>query len=86
MILIADDDNAVRMSISLALERAGYQCVAVSNERDAMDAVRRHDVRLAVLDMNLTLSTTGQQGIEMLRKFKVLRPEMPVILPRHYNP
>lgn len=80
MILIADDDNAVRMSISLALERAGYQCVAVSNEREAMDAVRNRDVRLAVLDMNLTLSTTGQQGIEMLRKFKVLRPEMPVIL------
>ena len=64
MILIADDDNAVRMSISLALERAGYQCVAVSNERDAMDAVRRHDVRLAVLDMNLTLSTTDAAEIQ----------------------
>lgn len=80
MILIADDDNAVRTSIALAVERAGYECVAVSNEADAIAAVRNPAVQLAVLDMNLTLSTTGQQGIEMLRKFSILRPEMPVIL------
>ena len=40
MILIVDDDNAVRMSMSLALKRAGYEPVAVSNEADALVAVR----------------------------------------------
>lgn len=30
--------------------------------------------------MNLTPSTTGQQGIEILRRFRILRPDMPVIM------
>ena len=80
MILIVDDDNAVRMSLSLALKRAGYEPVAVGNEDDALAAVRDARLRLAVLDMNLTLSTTGQQGIATLRKFRILHPDMPVIM------
>lgn len=80
MILIVDDDNAVRMSIALALRKAGYDSRTVSNEKDALEAVRCQEIQLAVLDMNLTLSTTGQQGIEMLQKFRILRPDMPVIL------
>lgn len=80
MVLIVDDDNAVRMSISLALKRAGIDSQAVSTEKEALEAVRDSRVALAVLDMNLTLSTTGRQGMEVLRKFRILRPDMPVIL------
>ncbi len=80
MILIIDDDRAVRLSIGLVARRCGYEYAEAATERDALDYVRRPDVRLVVLDMNLTLSSTGTQGIEMLRKIKVLRPELPVIL------
>ena len=80
MILIVDDDSAVRTSISLALKRAGYDPLPVSTEADALTAVRDERVQLAVLDMNLTLTTTGRQGIEILRKFRILRPDMPVIM------
>lgn len=80
MILIVDDDNAVRMSIGLALKRAGMQFEAVGTENDALALVRDTRTELAVLDMNLRLETTGEQGMEMLRKFKTLRPDMPVIL------
>ena len=80
MILIVDDDNAVRMSVSLALKRAGYEPWAVGNEDDALAAVRDERVILVILDMNLTLSTTGRQGVEMLRKIRILRPEIPVIM------
>lgn len=80
MILIVDDDQAIRLSIGLMLRQAGFDYEAVSTEADAMTAVRRGDVELVILDMNLTLSTTGQQGIEMLRKFKVLAPALPIIL------
>lgn len=80
MILIVDDDNAVRTSISLALKRAGYDPLPVSTESDALTAVRDERVQLTILDMNLTLTTTGRQGIEILRKFRILRPDMPVIM------
>ena len=80
MILIIDDDQAIRLSIGLMLRQAGFEYEAVSTESDAMAAMRRGNVDLAILDMNLTLSTTGQQGIEMLRKFKILAPTTPVIM------
>ncbi|MDE6153806.1 MAG: response regulator, partial [Muribaculaceae bacterium] len=75
-ILIVDDDNAVRLSIALALRRAGLESEAVSNEDDALTAVRDERTALVILDMNLTLSTTGRQGLEMLQKIRILRPDI----------
>lgn len=80
MILIVDDEQAVRLSIGLALRKARMDFEAVGTEAEAMAAVRDPKIRAVVLDMNLRLSTTGEQGIEMLRKIKVLRPELPVIM------
>lgn len=80
MILVVDDDNAVRMSIGLALKRAGIDSEAVGNEADALVAVRRDETELVILDMNLTLTTTGRQGLEILQKINILRPGLPVIL------
>ena len=80
MILIIDDDRAVRMSICLMLEKAGMECETAADERSAFDAVRAREPQLIILDMNLTLGTTGRQGIEMLRKLRVLVPNVPVIL------
>ena len=42
--------------------------------------MRSDDVELAILDMNLHSGTDGRDGIELLRKIKILRPDMPVIL------
>lgn len=80
MVLIVDDDNAVRLSVGLALKRAGIDCEAVGNEADALIAVRRGETELVILDMNLTLTTTGKQGLEMLQKINILRPDLPVIV------
>lgn len=80
MILIVDDDRAVRLAISLALKREGFEPEAVGTESECLAMVREAATELVILDMNLTLSTSGQQGLEILRKIKVLQPEIPVIL------
>lgn len=80
MILIVDDDIAIRQSIGLMLRQAKFDFEAVSNEADCLGAVRAGNVQLVILDMNLTLTTTGEQGITILRKIKILAPEVPVIL------
>ncbi|MBO4943092.1 MAG: DNA-binding response regulator [Muribaculaceae bacterium] len=80
MILIVDDDQAIRLSIGLMLRQAGFEYEAVSDEDSAMSAVRRDDLELVILDMNLTCTTTGRQGIDMLRKIRILAPRVPVIL------
>lgn len=80
MILIVDDDMSVRQAISLLLARAGYECEEASSEDEALLKVRSLQPDLMVLDMNLTLESSGRQGIEILRKVKILCPEMAVIL------
>jgi two-component system NtrC family response regulator len=80
MILVVDDDIAIRQSIGLMLRQAKYDFESVSNEADCIAAVRGGGVNLVILDMNLALTTTGEQGIEILRKIKILAPEVPVIL------
>ena len=80
MILIVDDDQAIRLSIGLMLRQAGFEYEAVSDEDSAMSAVRRDDLELVILDMNLTCTTTGRQGIDMVRKIRILAPRVPVIL------
>ncbi|MDE6283619.1 MAG: response regulator [Muribaculaceae bacterium] len=80
MILIIDDDSSVRLSIGLVVRRCGYDAAEASSEAQALVTVRDTRVKLVILDMNLGLTTDGRQGIEMLRKIKILRPDIPVIL------
>ena len=80
MILIIDDDSSIRLSIGLMLKQGGFDNEAASTEAEALALVRRPDLELVILDMNLTLSTTGRQGIELLRKIRILAPKVPVIM------
>ncbi|MDF9831484.1 sigma-54 dependent transcriptional regulator [Parabacteroides sp. PF5-6] len=80
MILIVDDDAVVRSSLTFLLKRAGYAPEAVGGPREAMTVVRQTAPQLILLDMNFTLTTTGEEGIQLLRQIKVFRPEVPVIL------
>ena len=80
MILIIDDDSAVRSSLSFMLKRAGYEAQTVSGPREAMEVVRSVAPDLILMDMNFTLSTTGEEGLTLLRQVKIFRLETPVIL------
>ena len=52
MILIVDDDSAVRSSLSFMLKRAGYEVKTASGPREAMDVVRAESPALILMDMN----------------------------------
>lgn len=80
VILIIDDDEAIRLSLSLMLKKAGYDCETVSGPEEALQKVRQRQFDLILMDMNYSRSTTGQEGIELLLKTKIFQPETPVIL------
>ena len=80
MILVIDDDSAIRTSLSLLLKRAGYTVKAVSMPREAMEVVRTEEPRLILMDMNFSLSTDGVEGLTLLKQVKLFRPNVPVIL------
>ena len=80
MILVIDDDSAIRTSLSFMLKRAKYDVQAVSSPKEAMAIVRSVSPELILMDMNFSLTTSGDEGITLLKQVKIFRPESPVIL------
>lgn len=62
MILIIDDDAAVRSSLTFLLKRAGFRSEAVPGPKEALEVVRATAPELILMDMNFTLTTTGEEG------------------------
>jgi len=80
MILIIDDDIAVRTSLMLLLQSEGYKSMAVGSEAGALDALKQHDVSLIILDLNFSIETSGKEGMALLEKIRQLNTTVPVIL------
>jgi two-component system NtrC family response regulator len=79
-ILVCDDDDAVRSSLGFLLSKAGYIPNFASKPEDIIKYVSEASFDLILLDMNFSLSINGEEGIELLKKIKILRPGTPVIL------
>lgn len=80
MILVIDDDIGIRTSLSMMLRRAHYEVQAVASPKEAMAVVREQKPQLIMLDMNFSLSTSGDEGLTLLKQIKLFRPTVPVIL------
>ena len=80
MILIVDDDSAVRASLSLLLKQAGFRSHAVPSPEAALTLIGDLSVRLVLQDMNFSRNTTGEEGMTLLQEIRTRRPEVPVIL------
>ena len=80
MILIIDDDSAIRSSLSFMLKRAKYDVLAVPGPKEAIETVRSVTPQLILMDMNFSLSTNGEEGLVLLRQVKLFCPDVPVIL------
>lgn len=80
MILICDDDAAIRSSLTLVLKRAGYDTASVSTPQEAIDFVKSTPPDLILMDMNYTKGTSGEEGLVLLKQVKIYCPDVPVIL------
>lgn len=80
MILIIDDDRAIRSSLSFMLKRAGHDVQAVADPKEAISIVRAGSPTLILMDMNFSLATDGDEGLTLLKQVKIFCPEVPVIL------
>lgn len=80
MILLIDDDLAVRTSLKLLLKQAGHAAQAVPGPAEALAAVREAAPQLIVLDMNFSAATTGADGLALLAQLRAVVPQVPVVL------
>ena len=80
-ILLVDDDSSITAGLALLLKQGGYKTVAAATPAEALQRLDQTPTCALVLqDMNFTRSTTGAEGLELLRQIKARRPELPVIL------
>lgn len=80
MILIVDDDRAIRTSLNLLFRKAGYDTAEAAGPDEALAEIKKNTPSLCVLDMNFSRSTTGEEGLLLLKQIKQDRPALPVIL------
>ena len=80
MILIIDDDAAVRASLTLLLKNAGFVTGQCSSPGDALSCIRKSLPEVILLDMNFSLETSGREGLALLGEIKRGQPSIPVIL------
>lgn len=80
MILIIDDDIAVRTSLLLLLRNEGFAASAASNQQDALQLLKKEPVSLVILDLNFSIETSGKEGMALLQQIRQINAVVPVIL------
>lgn len=75
-ILIVDDEESIRKSLSDILHDEGYEVVTAASGREALDVLAEAQPSLALLD----IAMPDMDGIETLRRFKDARPDMQVVM------
>jgi DNA-binding NtrC family response regulator len=78
-ILLADDDEDIRLALSLLLSGEGYQILEADSAKSTIIQANQQQPDLILLDMNFSRDTTsGKEGLEILAQLKPM--SIPVIL------
>ena len=80
MILVIDDDIAVRTSLQLLLKSERYVVTGASTPAEALHIIRDDLPELIILDLNFSITTSGEEGMNFLREIKKTDAAIPVIL------
>jgi DNA-binding NtrC family response regulator len=80
MILIIDDDIAVRTSLLLLLKDEGYEVSGCAEPVEAIKIIKKAGPELIILDLNFSNDTSGKEGMQLLSKIKSINDTIPVIL------
>jgi DNA-binding NtrC family response regulator len=80
-ILVVDDQRDVREALRLLFKGERFACTVVDGPQAALDAARKQRFDAALIDLNYTRDTTsGQEGLNLLRELKKLDAELPVVV------
>ncbi|NIM18148.1 MAG: response regulator [Candidatus Aminicenantes bacterium] len=75
-ILVVDDDASIRNMLSIVLKNSGYDAAAADSSESALKRLKTEMFHLIISDIKMP----GISGIELLKKIKVINPEIPVIM------
>ncbi|GLU54647.1 sigma-54-dependent transcriptional regulator [Dyadobacter frigoris] len=80
MILIVDDDLAIRTSLALLLKKEGFSVKGASSPEDTFEVLKNEIPELILLDLNFSIETSGDEGMQLLQRIHKYNPKIPVIL------
>ena len=80
-ILIVDDEESLRVSLSALIARNGYHTVTASNGRDAMALIQKGDIDVAFVDVRMP----EMDGIALTRELRTSGFPVSVILMSAYG-
>ncbi|OPZ10750.1 MAG: Transcriptional regulatory protein ZraR [candidate division BRC1 bacterium ADurb.BinA364] len=75
-ILVADDEENMRMVLREILEREGYQVAEAPDGQAAVEAADGHSFSLAILDIKMP----RLDGIQALGRLRAIDPSLPVVM------
>ena len=75
-ILVVDDDPAVCDTVEDGLHISGFSTIRAQNGVDAIDLIRKEQIALIVLDINMPRVS----GLDVLKKIRSLHHDTPVLL------
>ncbi|OLD76660.1 MAG: hypothetical protein AUG87_07810 [Candidatus Rokubacteria bacterium 13_1_20CM_4_70_14] len=80
-VLVVDDDPLTRSLLSIALQSQAFEVIPAGDAGTALEHVRSEAPEIVILDLRLP----GLDGMEALRKFKEIAPELPVVILTGYG-
>ena len=75
-ILVVDDEDAIRRSLTMMFEFEGFDCETASSGPEAVQVIERSEIDLVVLDVKMA----GLDGLETLRLLRERAKDVPVIM------
>lgn len=75
-ILVVEDDETLRITLTDRLISEGYQVKASATGKEIMDELKRHPVDLIILDLMLP----GQNGLDLCRDLRQRGYQLPILM------
>jgi DNA-binding response OmpR family regulator len=74
LVVVADDDDAIRLLCRVNLELEGYRVAEAANSRELARVAEEEEVALVLLDIHLG----SEDGIEVARGLRQRHPGIPI--------
>lgn len=75
-LLIVDDETGFAEVLCKRMRRRGVDATSAASGDEAVQKLRRSEFDVAIVDLKLH----GMNGIEILKVFRLMAPEMPVLM------
>lgn len=82
LVLVVDDESAVRRFAARVLSRAGYNVLEASDGAEALDLLKAESAPVDVVVSDIVMPRMN--GVELMEALSVTHPNLPVILMSGY--